>query len=255
MNQKNIPTQNRASGSDKIAGATIRSPFLTKWDNFMYHYKWHTVTALILIFAVLVCLFQMCGRTSGDISFFQVGQRVLTETQKHQISQTVTDVLMADDDSCQVSYITHYIISTEQLKEMETIDAAYLANTSFENATAFRTELTTCEAYICLFSYDVYQLSKEYLDDSPTGVLYRPLSDFTDKPLKTLPNDDYAIYLQDTPIADLPGFSSLPSDTVLCMRTLGYMTSAMGKDKAAKLYARHELLFERMLNYAPEEEN
>lgn len=238
--------------ADKPTDVALQSPFLKKWENFIYHYKWHAVAALLIVFAVIVCTVQMCSRESGDISFFHVHREQLNETQKRAITSSVTDTLMADDDDCRVSYLTRYIVSTEMLKEMETIDAAYLANTSYQNALVFRDELATSESYICLFSRDVYNLSLEYFpykleNGEYVSQLYRPISDFTDRDIPTI--DGYAVYLKDTPLRKLPGFSTLPVDTVICMRNISYAASIQSKKQAKKLYARHELLFERMLNY------
>ena len=247
------------AASEKQAEVTIESPALKKFENFMYYHKWHTVAALVLIFAVIVCTVQMCSRESGDISFFYVHRHdeQLNDTQRRALSSAVTDTLMADDDGCRVSYLTRYIDSPDMLKDKE--NAGYLGNSSYENALVFRDELAASEAYICIFSRDVYNLSLEYFPykkDPESGAfvskLYRPISDFTDKDIPTI--DGYAVYLKDTNLRKLPGFSSFPPDTVICMRIKSKLIGITNKKKANKLYARHELLFERMLSYTPASE-
>lgn len=250
--------QETANESEKKADVALESPLLKKWENFIYHYKWHALAALLIVFAVIVCTVQMCSRESGDISFFHVHRESLNETQKRALASSVTDHLMADDEDCRVSYLTRYIVSTDMLKEMETVDAAYLGNTSYQNAQVFRQELATSEAYICIFSRDVYNLSLEYFPYKKTesgeyvSQLYRPISDFIDKDIPTI--DGYAVYLKDTALRKLPGFSSLPVDTVICMRIRSYAATVQNKKQAQKLYARHELLFRRMLEYTPDEQ-
>ena len=245
----------KAVPADKMPDFELNTPFLKKFENFMYYHKWHTVAALVLIFAVIVCTVQMCSRESGDISFFYVHRENMNEAQRRSLSSTVTGTLMADDEDCRVSYLSHYIVSTDMLKEMESADVAYLGNTSYESAQIFRTELATAEAYICIFSRDVYNLSLEYFPYKKNEAgeyvsqLYRPISDFTDEDVPTI--DGYAVYLKDTNLRKLPGFSSLPADTVVCMRVISYAATVQNKKQAKKLYARHELLFERMLHYTP----
>ena len=118
-------------------------------------------------------------------------------------------------------------------------------------------ELATAEAYICLFSPEVYYLSREYYPYKKNEAgefvsqLYRPISDFTDEDIPTL--DGYAVYLKDTALRNLPGFSALPPDTILCMRVISYAATVQNKKEAEKLYARHEMLFEKMLHYTPAE--
>ncbi len=238
--------------TDKESAHELQSPTLTRLENFWYHYKWHTIFTVCGVFVLLVCFLQMCTRESGDISFFHVGQSVMGGAKQHEISDSVRDVL--DEEDAKVSFVTHYIVSTEVLEEMETVDAAYLANTSYENAQAFKIELAASEAYICLFSRDVYELSKKWypLKRNDSGELYsplyRPLSDFgIDESIDTY--DDYAVYLCDTPLYELPGFSTMPRDTLLCMRRFGYTASAIGGNSAKKLYERHEDVFTRLLAY------
>ncbi len=253
---ENKQSTEETTSADQMADVELQSPFLKKFENFIYYHKWHTVAALVLVFAIIVCTVQMCSRESGDISFFYVHRENLNETQRRSLTSTVTDTLMADDDDCRVSYLSHYIVSTDMLKEMESADTAYLGNTSFQNANIFRTELATSEAYVCIFSRDVYNLSLEYFPykrDPESGAfvsqLYRPISDFTDEEIPTI--DGYAVYLKDTNLRKLPGFSSMPVDTVICMRNISYAATVQDKKQAKKLYARHELLFERMLSYTP----
>ena len=233
----------------------LKSPTLTKLENFWYHYKWQTIFTVCGVFVLLICTLQMCSRESGDISFFHVGQSAMGGAKQHEIGDSVRDVL--DEEDAKVSFITHYIVSTDVLEEMETVDAAYLANTSYENAQAFRIELAASEAYICLFSRDVYDLSMKWypLKRADSGELYsplyRPLSDFgLDASIE--PYDDYAVYLCDTPLYELPGFSTMPRDTLLCMRQFGYTASAIGGSGAKKLYERHEDVFARLLAYKGE---
>lgn len=244
-------TASGEGGEVKLSDRPLKSDRLAKIENYWYHYKWHTIGALVLILAILISTLQMCSKESGDISVFQVGGDKLGAPSQSQIRDSIVEDVLKDEDR-QVSFISHYIVSVDVLEEMD--DAAFLANSSFENANAFKMELATSEAYICLFSRDVYNLSLTYYPlerDKESGALYsqlyRPLSDFTSGLTDTY--DDYAVYLHKTPLADLPGFKGLPLDTLICFRRLSYMASVVGKDKAEEVYARHEDVFRAMINY------
>ncbi len=238
---------------DKMPERALQSGTLSRFENYWYHYKWHTIGAVLLVLVALVCILQMCGRESGDISFLQVGGKTLSGQAQGQIRTSLSDSVL-EEDECKVSFITHYIESTEMFQDMEDMDAAFLANTSYENANAFRTQLATVEAYICLLSRDVYELSRVYYPDKRDegdsvfySPLYRPLSDFKNDLTDTY--DDYAVYLHKTPLAELPGFKSMPRDTLLCFRRISYMATVSGKKKAEAVYRRHEDVFSAMLAY------
>ena len=42
-------------------------------ENYFYHYKWHTVIALVVIFAIVICSLQMCEKTSYDLHVMYAG--------------------------------------------------------------------------------------------------------------------------------------------------------------------------------------
>ena len=168
---ENKQSTEETTSADKMADVELQSPFLKKFENFMYYHKWHTVAALVLVFAIIVCTVQMCSRESGDISFFVVGgikedetnnftNYQLNNNEQRALTSSVINVLMANDENCRVSYLMRYIEDPEVLKDTD--DAAYYGNSSYENAQIFRTELATAEAYICLFSPAVYNLTREY---------------------------------------------------------------------------------------------
>ena len=58
----------------------IKSPFLERLDNFWYHYKWHTLVALFLIFVFCVCAFQMCSKESYDTYIMYAGHKSISRT-------------------------------------------------------------------------------------------------------------------------------------------------------------------------------
>ena len=51
----------------------VKSGFFAWLDNFWYHYKWHSLIALFLVFAITVCTLQMCDKESYDIHILYAG--------------------------------------------------------------------------------------------------------------------------------------------------------------------------------------
>ena len=49
-------------------------------ENFWYHYKWHSLVALFLVFTILICSFQMCERDSYDIYITYAGGQEISRT-------------------------------------------------------------------------------------------------------------------------------------------------------------------------------
>jgi hypothetical protein len=51
-----------------------------KIQNFIYHYKWHTVVALLLVVAILVCSFQFCAKEEYDAYILYAGSKNIGRT-------------------------------------------------------------------------------------------------------------------------------------------------------------------------------
>jgi hypothetical protein len=61
-NEKNIGNEVRVS-----------SGILTRLENFWYHYKWHSLIALFLVFTVTICTLQMCDKEKYDVNVLYAG--------------------------------------------------------------------------------------------------------------------------------------------------------------------------------------
>lgn len=262
MNQE-PNNQNESIGeekqTDKLSGVSVSVPFSKKWENFIYYYKWHTLAAILVIFAVVICTFQMCTRVDANSAIMQVGYPSLNDTQKRLLTKTMQE--LTDNEDYHTNFVTYAIASNADVEGLlNPNDKAYVQKLSDDNRKTFELELATGEAYICLFSPHAYKLAKssfpfDKVTDEEGKVsyvsrLFRPISEFTDSEFPTVDSDGYAVYLRDTPLRDLPGFSSMPNDTILCMRRFGYKLSR--EDDAKKTYLEQEKLFRIMLNYTDE---
>ena len=217
------------SNEKKTAGdITLRSPFLKKLDNFFYHYKWHTVIALFLVVAILVCLLQTCSKEAYDVEVMYAGPKNLND------KQTVIDIQNAfaefatdeNGDGKVVARLVAYWVDERYYGggdgENKDVDVPYLANNSLTNEKAYHDEIQAGNLSICLVSpYLFYQVYTE-------GGFMR-----IDELFPTLDESVYrvgedgsinhsAVVLSKTPFGSLPGLSTLPKDTILCLRKPGY---------------------------------
>lgn len=206
----------------------LRSPFLKKLDNFFYHYKWHTVAALFLAIVIIVCSLQTCSKESYDVEIMYAGPKNLND------KQTVLDIQNAfasfatdtNGDGKTVARLVAYWVDeryyTGEDEALEGADVAYFANNSLTNEKAYHDEIQAGNLSICLVSpYLFYQVHKEggfmridemfpELDES----VYRVGEDGS--------VNHYAVVLANTPLGEMPGLSTLPDDTILCLRKPAY---------------------------------
>ncbi|MBQ9736625.1 MAG: hypothetical protein IJV96_07565 [Clostridia bacterium] len=217
---------------DKIPAGEIapRSPFLKKLDNFFYHYKWHTVVAVFLAVVILVVSLQTCSREPYDIEIMYAGPYNLNDR------QTVLDIERAfepavldknEDGSQDVRLVSYWI--NEKLysgEEGESLtDVAYLVNTSVSNEKSFQSEITAGNLSICLLSPYLFKKVDAEAGFMRVTDLAPILKEQED--VLCVRNDDgtinrFGILLSETALGQLPGLSSLPKDTVICIRKKAY---------------------------------
>ena len=58
----------------------IKSPFLTRLDNFWYHYKWHSIAALFAVLVIIIIAVQISSKPSYDIHIMYAGTHSFDRT-------------------------------------------------------------------------------------------------------------------------------------------------------------------------------
>lgn len=246
---------------DKIHGEPAAVPKTTraKVANFFYHYKWIALITAVLLCAGIICTVQICNRTSYDIYVMYAGTRSIMSTQSHTIAGTLADV--ADDydgdGKKNISFYPLYIADIDALTSEKNPNSGYLAAESKKNYDTFTSEIQTGNYLICMLSPKLFSS----LDEE--GI-FLPVAEFSD----TVPDaalcgkNKTGVRLSALGIYAAPGFSSLPADTILCIRqpsaVSGWFT---GKNDTSNpewwrdtdQYKHHADMFRRLLTYVPAE--
>ena len=228
---------------------SLRSPFLKKLDNFFYHYKWHSIVALFLAVVMTVTLVQTCSKESFDVEIMYAGPKNLNDR------QTVIDIENAflgfasdqnKDGKVVVRLVSYWVDESYyggENKEMSGADVAYFANNAKKNEDAYHDEIMAGNLSICLVSpYLFYQVHKEggfmRIDE-----MFPELDESVYHVGEGGSVNHYAVRLGNTDLGKLPGLSTLPSDTILCIRKPAYHLL-----NASRLKKQHENSKEVFLN-------
>lgn len=249
------------NGGMKFKKGRIASFF----ENFFYHYKWHTLIALFLIVTVTVCSVQMCNRTSYDVYIIYAGSKdiksIKTETDVTDYAKVYKSLCEATADfdgngENVPSLEALYMLSSEEIAEIEAELAEKKANGEdvgelgyallASNNQTFRDRMMYSEFYVCLISESLYNSYK-----TTAGVtIFTPLLPYVEKGTEGLEFlDDSAIYLKSTGFATLPGICDLPEDTVVALRSMSAISSHFDKDGNETLYSRSETVVKNIINY------
>ncbi len=189
-----------------------------KLQNFWYHYKWHSVVAIIVIFALLVCSLQFCSREEYDAYILYAGSKNIGRTASDgdvaEIATVISSLKRISGDfdengEVSINFTNYYYLSADDMVDDDVNDALLASDEK-----ALSSVLEHSEYYLCFVSISVYEKYCKVGDNE----LFIDITDYTAAHSEIQHYSDSAIYLSSTAAAKLPGLSGLPEDTLICIR-------------------------------------
>ena len=181
--------------------------FRSRLENFWYFYKWHTIIGAVVLFGVILSLFQLFKSNTPDAYMMYVGPSTLFVKNKEEMARRAEDFL--DDynnDGDKYLYLLEITVAVGD-------DIPYTAyQTNVDARKRFTTEVTAGESLIYLLE------ESYYLELAKLDVL-TPLAEVID--LDLIPDntyDEYAVRVSELDFFRQDGYSSIPDDTLLCFR-------------------------------------
>ena len=245
------------TGEGKTFGdVKIRSPFMAKLENFFYHYKWHTLIGVFVVFALSFCILQTCRKTTYDAYIMYAGGKNLRTIENGETESTFVVLYRTlgfyvgdydDDGERNASLSDIYLPSPDEIKKLEA-EGNVPYSLLEDNDELFRNNLLSGNYYVCLISE--YLLNEWTSDDNNP---FAPISSYLPEGAVISDGEsdgyrlasEYGVYLSSTPIADEPGFNYLPDDTVICIRK--YSKAASPGRKGKIIYENSEDLLRALL--------
>ncbi len=228
----------------------VKSPLLAWLDNFWYHYKWHALIALFLIFAILVCSVQMCKKQDYDVFVMYAGvhdveRKSSSISEYEKVYEHLKEICRDYDGDGRAtpSLLTLFLPSNKEIEELNAMDG-YEVNTAVvaDNAEIFRTNIVYSDYYICLVSPSVYETYRVISDVE----MFVPLASYVGEREVEYYAED-AVLLSSTAFGAQAGFENFPSDTLICLRIL---TELQGKKQAnVEKYERAEDMMRNLFAY------
>ena len=244
MNENSTDTGAKAKG------------FLPWLDNFWYHYKWHSIVALFLVFALTICSVQMCQKESYDVYVLYAGSYEIErqsstadmpEYQKVKSSLTRVSLDFNDDGKVSLSLKDLFILSEEEIIEHQNKNDGTEINYTLlsQNMEILRDTMVYSSYYLCFISPSVYEDYKAFQNVN----MFSSLSKYVHDGVEVEYYAENAVYLSSTGFYNLPGFCNFPSDTLVCLRSLSDYTLSMNKKSATKHFEAAEEVLSKILNY------
>lgn len=213
---------------DGVGEVATPTTFKEKISNFLYHYKWHTVVALAVVIAIVICSLQFCSKASYDAHILYIGSknigRVAKDGDVPEIVELTSALKLITDDfdgngSVTIGFTNYYHLSEDEKKQLDDVNETLL-NTDMN---AIPNVLMHSDYYLSFISVSAYEKYHKVGDE----VRFISLTSFASGEDVDF-YSDYAIYLSSTGAYQIPGLSLLPEDTLICIRcpsSLGGMTN------------------------------
>lgn len=246
--------------NDRLGGdVEMKSPLVQKLENYWYYYKWHTIVALFLIFAIVVCSLQMCSRVEIDGYILYAGGKTVSRTASGGDRAEYARVLDAmkkvvddfdNDGESNVSFSTLFQLSPDEITEIENRNDGTEVNYALlsEDTETLRDRMYIGEYYLCLMSPYVYECYREI-----DGIsLFVTAADFAPSENELEYYSNYAVKLASTPFyKNNPAIRDVfPADTLVCLRIKSAVSSAFGGAENEEIYRRAEIIFSNILGVA-----
>ena len=64
-----------------------------KMQNFWYHYKWHSIVAVVVVIAILICTLQFCKKEEYDTYILYAGSKNISRIEQDNDSAEIANVI------------------------------------------------------------------------------------------------------------------------------------------------------------------
>ena len=252
--EENNSEKNRVEDGEKYGSdVKMSSPLLKKLDNFWYHYKWHSIAALVAVIIVVICALQLCSKQSYDVHILYAGYYNIDRNQPEDGSLPEYNVLLSSlnrigddfdgDGQVTTSFATHRVMSEAKREELELQTGEYISEAllSSDRKTLYDRMLYS-EYYLCLLSVEVYGdcMNKFDSDMGGEGIFFVNLEEYLPTGAEVEYYGEYknAILLSSLELYKEAGVCELPEDTVLCLRFRSGLTSVIDEAESEEYYRR-----------------
>ncbi len=234
-------SENEANEINEKQKNDEKPTFRSRLENFWYFYKWHTIIGGVVLFGIIISLFQIFKTNTPDAYMMYVGPSTLFVKNKEEMARRAEDFL--DDynnDGDKYLYLLEITVAVGD-------DIPYTAyQTNVDARKRFTTEITAGESVIYLLE------ESYYLELAKLDVL-TPLAEIVD--LDLIPDntyDEYAVRVSELDFFKQDGFSSVPDDTLLCLRHSPDQDS-LKYGRTMEFWNSNKKLFLSMFSYRPDD--
>ncbi|MBQ6043165.1 MAG: hypothetical protein IJL41_03380 [Clostridia bacterium] len=235
-----LKDEQQTSTENEYAKSEEKSTLKSKLESFWYFYKWHAIIGALLAVALVISLIQLFRNTDPDAYMMYVGPSTLYVKNKDEMTERAAlDIYDYNGDG--KTYVSLLEITVGMGEDMPY--TAYEANVDANKR--FLSELASGDSV-------VYLLEESFFEKANEQGLLCPLAELIDPSL--LPDDMYdpcGVRVSELDYFKQGGFSSVPDDTLLCIRR-SPESDSISYGRTPEYWACNKALVVKMLTYKAE---
>lgn len=204
--------------------------FKGKLSNFWYHHKFGTIASVLCVFIVVVIIVQLATRTKIDLNIIYAGGYNISRIQEDGMPSEYEEMLEGiknigedfdENGEIKINILDYYYLTEDEMgKSEEDLDYQRISAARKD----LQSQIQAGEACLLFLSSAIYEdLYYNMGETFSDGQLFSNISQYVNNSKAKNDVEYYdetkkAIYLKSLKFSELPGFSSLPDDTVVCLR-------------------------------------
>lgn len=229
MEEKEINNkeQDRAPRDERIdaGGVKIKLPVSKRFENYWYHYKWHTIAAIFVLIVTVVVIVQCAARERYDVHILYAGDKAISTSKSNPERQRFVNALRSvssdfdGDGEVNVAFKHLYAPDEEELARLEELEkkgeGEIPHSLIFDDQKTLDTLLAQSDYYLLLLDKAVFDRCCE------RGVISSVLNHLPEGfegEIVEGTGGGSGILLRDTGFYKLEGIKTLPEDTVVCIK-------------------------------------
>lgn len=247
------------NGREKYEGDVgVRLKTSKRLENFWYHYKWHTIAALAVIFIVTFLFAQSCSRTSFDVHIMYAGHHEIKRTSADgdtapygkivdELERIAPD--LNGDGKRNVNLLNLFVIDAEEAEKIIAGRPEAEINEALvrEDTETFNFNIVSGDYYLMFLSERLYLECEGRYGDK----LFLPLTEYASgvEGVRYAGERQSGIYLSSLDFYSCPATSDLPSDTVVVLKKVSDVSNCVGKKGNTEKFRAAEEMLKSILAY------
>ena len=229
--------------------------YFAKLKNFWYYYKWFVLIGIVFLALIVIATVQYFKKDEPDIAIMYAGPTILSDDDCKKMTQSCENLIfdLNDDGTVSVSMKTFVLNANVDLLDsnqeafkngydVQLLDGQVEGRKiqGNEEFNAYNQELIYGESCLLL-------LDEALFDELVKAGLLVNLKNSLGEDLPSTSVGEYGVRLIDTKLCRKEGFTSIPFDTVVCLKPVTIMDGEK-KEEAAEQNKKNIEVFRELID-------